>query len=470
MAANGSQVPGNAANIPANAANIPALVQNAMDQWPTYGVQLDSTSRVIRMTAECFHSLGAIGQGVFIGNCREAINEPAEFMLDGTDHGRIFLTSENLMKQHKPCRVEAVRAGNNGEEAPARRSDEDENGEKIKKTRNKFMLFRADGAPALRAATPGITNGEISNIMGERWRALTAEQQRPWVELADRLKAEHKAKYPHYKCRPNQNRKGKAATEASSAASETSSVASEAGSAAPKKGRGAAKKSGVTKRKTKASKATTAATQARVQNALERTAPANLNIVQPARAATVSPAPQQAPSPAQLDVPMQEAAPINPEGFQVPLSPENLMQEQPVPPPAPAGLHLDQFYGQQVQPHAAHPSVAPQQQIPANPPAQPEQLGPMREEDIFDFDMNGAEADPNAPSPSIVFQGLVFPAQADHRVVDPQVLNQQEANHVAASEGSDYEDDDSEGSYADCDYTEDNDVVLEGYEGQNAPQ
>ena len=51
---------------------------------------------------------------------------------------------------------------------------------------------------------PDASNSEISVKLGEIWNQLTSEQQKPYFQKAESLKAVHKQNYPNYVYQPRQ--------------------------------------------------------------------------------------------------------------------------------------------------------------------------------------------------------------------------------------------------------------------------
>ncbi|KAJ7497915.1 hypothetical protein B0H11DRAFT_2384842 [Mycena galericulata] len=82
---------------------------------------------------------------------------------------------------------------------------------------NAFMLFRADFVRQKHVPVSIETNhGSLSKIIGNCWRALPLPEKDIWETKAKRAKAEHKLKYPDYKFRPVQNKRGAAASASTS--------------------------------------------------------------------------------------------------------------------------------------------------------------------------------------------------------------------------------------------------------------
>ena len=62
---------------------------------------------------------------------------------------------------------------------------------KPKKAKNAFMLFTAANREQVKTDNPDIKPTEISKKMGEMWADLSDEDKEPYVEEAEKLKAEY---------------------------------------------------------------------------------------------------------------------------------------------------------------------------------------------------------------------------------------------------------------------------------------
>ncbi|KAL1997815.1 hypothetical protein VTN02DRAFT_693 [Thermoascus thermophilus] len=61
-----------------------------------------------------------------------------------------------------------------------------------------YMFFANEQRESVREENPGISFGQVGKVLGERWKALTDEQRRPYEEkaLADKKRYEdEKASY-----------------------------------------------------------------------------------------------------------------------------------------------------------------------------------------------------------------------------------------------------------------------------------
>ncbi|KAJ9608127.1 slightly ste11-like protein [Cladophialophora chaetospira] len=84
---------------------------------------------------------------------------------------------------------------------------------KIPRPRNSFILFRQHQQSSIIAQNPGIPNPQVSKIIGEQWRGLSAEAKEEWNLLAEEEKARHQQQYPGYRYHPRRN--GRASNQSS---------------------------------------------------------------------------------------------------------------------------------------------------------------------------------------------------------------------------------------------------------------
>ncbi|ETI27849.1 hypothetical protein G647_00298 [Cladophialophora carrionii CBS 160.54] len=112
-----------------------------------------------------------------------------------------------------PVRERSLEMAETGSEHPVGRSNSNpkENvclcpaSPKIPRPRNSFILFRQHQQASIIAQNPGIPNPEVSKIIGEQWRGLSAEAKEEWNLLAEEEKARHQQQYPGYRYHPRRN-------------------------------------------------------------------------------------------------------------------------------------------------------------------------------------------------------------------------------------------------------------------------
>lgn len=72
----------------------------------------------------------------------------------------------------------------------------------VKRPMNAFMVWSQIERRKIVEAYNDLHNAEISKLLGKRWKLLSAEQRKPFVEEADRLRLLHMQEYPDYKYKP----------------------------------------------------------------------------------------------------------------------------------------------------------------------------------------------------------------------------------------------------------------------------
>jgi hypothetical protein len=80
---------------------------------------------------------------------------------------------------------------------------------RIKRPMNAFMVFSQLERRKIVQLAPDMHNAEISKYLGARWKRLSDNERRPFIDEAERLKMLHLREYPDYKYKPRKRlRKG----------------------------------------------------------------------------------------------------------------------------------------------------------------------------------------------------------------------------------------------------------------------
>ena len=73
---------------------------------------------------------------------------------------------------------------------------------------NAFMVFSHIERKRIVQYTPDVHNAEISKNLGKKWKTLTEEQKKPFIDEAERLRQLHLKEFPNYKYQPRKKGTG----------------------------------------------------------------------------------------------------------------------------------------------------------------------------------------------------------------------------------------------------------------------
>ena len=77
----------------------------------------------------------------------------------------------------------------------------------VKRPINSFMIFARKYRPIIAQEKKITNNSQISQLLGNAWNKLSADQKQKYITMADMIKIQHMKEHPGYKYKPRLKRR-----------------------------------------------------------------------------------------------------------------------------------------------------------------------------------------------------------------------------------------------------------------------
>ncbi|PTB70489.1 mating type protein MATa1 [Trichoderma citrinoviride] len=181
--------------------------------WDGLKDQINPFLQILCINGNIYRMLDSYGRRYVAKKFMEHAKEAVMFCRDGNGEDRHYLGAPRYFIAnggvvHSPDGLEPFWTMDDGStrlEAAVCSPSIPAKPTKIPRPPNAYILYRKDRHNMVKAANPGITNNEISQILGRAWNQESREVRQRYKEMSEEIKLALLEKHPDYQYKPRKS-------------------------------------------------------------------------------------------------------------------------------------------------------------------------------------------------------------------------------------------------------------------------
>ncbi|KAI6780589.1 MAT1-2-1 like protein [Emericellopsis cladophorae] len=181
-----------------------------VDTWKLLQAQITPFNQILNFSGQVYRALDKDGKAYFAQNLMQHTHSPVMFCRDGTGYDRYFLGGpQEFLKDEgilmdvagtdpfwfpRLDTMQLTTVDTAKPESIAKKMKE----KKIPRPPNAYILYRKERHHSVKNANPGISNNEISQVLGAAWNRESPEIRNKYKKMSDELKQAFLEQNPDY--------------------------------------------------------------------------------------------------------------------------------------------------------------------------------------------------------------------------------------------------------------------------------
>ncbi|RCI13697.1 hypothetical protein L249_8210 [Ophiocordyceps polyrhachis-furcata BCC 54312] len=196
---------------PSNANNPGGLVTTANNRhlWFSLRDQIHPFAQVLSIDGHLFNTMDNNAKQYIAMKFMNHVQENVIYVHDGNGPNRIYLgaprhfvTGGGMVIDPNGRDLYWIRRGQSNVVTATMMAPPQPKNVKIPRPPNAYILYRKERHQLVKRANPGITNNEISQLLGKAWNMETPAIRAKYKQMSDEIKEALMKKHPDYVYRP----------------------------------------------------------------------------------------------------------------------------------------------------------------------------------------------------------------------------------------------------------------------------